>query len=128
MKKRYVLLLLLAVLLLVGCGRKQEMTDANKIGSDQTGELNDPVNRTEASAATGVPSVDPADMLTPEGACEVALNHAQVPKEDAVGLHANLEIEDGIPQYEVDFRDGHIEYEYHIHAETGEVLEFERDD
>lgn len=127
-EKRYVLFLLV-VLLLTGCGRKQEMTDANKIDSAQEGQLNEPVNREETiTKETGAPSMDPADMLTPEGASEVALNHAHVPKEDAVGLHAQLEIDDGIPQYEVEFRDGHIQYEYHIHAETGEVLEFERDD
>ena len=125
MKK--ILLLLLAALLLTGCGKKQQLPEESFV-SPTKGELNDPVNRMEAPAASGVPSMNPADMLTPEGACEVALNNAHVSKEDAVGVHAELEIEDGTPQYEVTFRDGHIEYEYHIHAETGQVLEFERDD
>ena len=124
MKK--IVILLLVLLLLTGCGKKQELPEET-VASPKA-ELNDPVNRMDAPAVPGVPSMDPADMLTPEGACEVALNHAQVSKEDAVGVHAQLEIDDGIPQYEVEFRDGHIEYEYHIHAETGEVLEFDRDD
>ena len=125
MKKIVVWILL--VLLLVGCGKQQVLPEENTVAPTK-GELNDPVNRMEAPVGPGVPSMNPADMLTPDGACDVALNHAQVPKEDAVGLHAQMEIEDGVPQYEVEFRDGHIEYEYHIHAETGEVLEFERDD
>lgn len=116
---------LLVLLLLTGCGKQQALPEETV--SSSKGELNEPVNRMEAPLAPGVPSMDPADMLTPEGACDVALNHAHVSKEEAVGVHAQLEIDDGIPQYEVEFRDGHIEYEYHIHAETGEVLEFERD-
>ena len=128
MRKRYALLLLLAVLLLTGCGKKQEMSEANRIASAQEGQLNEPVNHTEAAAATGVPSMDPADMLTADQAGDVALGHAKLTKEDVVGLHAELEIDNGIPQYEVEFRDGHIEYDYHIHAETGEILSYERDD
>ena len=125
MKK--IALLLALVLLLTGCGKAKQLPEENKIPEAQAGELNEPVNRADAPVAPGVPSLDPAEMLTPEGACEVALNHAKVSKEDAVGVHAQLEIDDGIPQYEVEFRDGHIEYEYHIHAETGEVLDYERD-
>lgn len=121
--------LLLVLLILSGCGGNKQQAAAMKVGTGEENQLNDPVNQPgNAGTATGVPSLDPADMLTPDGACEVALNHAHVPKEDVIGLHAVIEIDDGIPQYEVEFRSGHVEYEYHIHAETGEVLSWDKGD
>ena len=33
--------------------------------------------------------------------------------------------EDGVPIYEVSFKSGDMEYEYEIHASTGEILKHE---
>ena len=33
-----------------------------------------------------------------------------------------------MPHYDVEFRTDRWEYEYEIHAQTGEILSFERDD
>ncbi len=37
------------------------------------------------------------------------------------------EYDDGVPEYEVDFHHGEWEYEYEIHAETGEILHSDKD-
>ena len=71
--------------------------------------------------------------LTYEEAETVALEHAGVPAEDALYLRTELDREDGIPVYEVEFSISHpdgtglLEYEYTIHADTGKILEFETD-
>ncbi len=106
--KRFVWMLILAALLLPGCGKQE--TEA-------------PAPLTTAPPATqGSPSMDPADMITPLQAQAAALEHAGLQEQDVTGLHAAITIDNGIPQYAVDFRDGHIQYHYRIHAETGQVL------
>ncbi len=109
--KKLVFVLFLSAVLLAGC--KQEAPVAAPVPT--------------APAPTGIPSVEPGQMLTPQEAQSIALEHAGFTEEEVVGLHATIEIEDGIPFYEVEFRNGHIEYEYHIHGESGKVLSVERD-
>ena len=66
--------------------------------------------------------------LSGEDAWSIALEHAGLTLEEVEGLRAEGEIDDGVPRYEVQFHVGRVEYEYEIHAETGEILSFERDD
>lgn len=66
--------------------------------------------------------------ITADEAKAIALRHAGL-KENQVGnIRAVCERDDGILQYEVEFRCGQWEYEYGIHAETGAVLSWEKDD
>ncbi|MBQ3590592.1 MAG: PepSY domain-containing protein [Clostridia bacterium] len=43
-------------------------------------------------------------------------------------LRTELEMDDRVPQYEVQFRQGGLAYEYEIHGETGEILSMDVDD
>ncbi len=71
--------------------------------------------------------------LTYENAESIAFEHAGVAPADALYLRTELELDDGIPVYEVEFyvdlADSveHLEYEYTIHADTGAILEFDMD-
>lgn len=58
-----------------------------------------------------------------EKAQKVAL--AKVP--GATVVKAKFEIDDGIPVYEVELIKGRYEYEYKIHAQTGNIVEYEKD-
>ncbi len=57
----------------------------------------------------------------------IALQHAGLAEEDVSFLRTELDRDDGILRYEVDFRRDKTEYDYEINAETGEVLSFEQD-
>lgn len=57
----------------------------------------------------------------------IALEHAGLTPEEVAGLHTEYDIDDNVPQYEVKFYQDFLEYEYHIHAETGEILSFDKD-
>ena len=85
-----------------------------------------------ASPALPEPTVPPATeggtLLTPEEAKEIALKHAGFTAEQVQFLRAEYEIDDRIPQYDIDFREGRWEYEYEIHAETGAILSWDKDD
>ena len=60
----------------------------------------------------------------------IALNHAGVSESKAYDMDIELDEEDGILVYEVEFKSGNMEYSYEIDAASGAVLkhESERDD
>lgn len=55
----------------------------------------------------------------------IALNHAGVSESAAYDMEVEPDDEDGVPIYEVSFKSGDMEYEYEIHASTGEILKHE---
>lgn len=60
-----------------------------------------------------------------EKARTIALNHAGVGAGDAYELEAELDHDDGVTVYEIEFKSGNMEYEYKIDAYTGAILEHE---
>ncbi len=68
------------------------------------------------------PTTDSTIKLTADEAKAKALAHAGVKAEAVRIVRAELEYDDGIPYYEIEFIGNHIAYEYEIHAESGDVL------
>lgn len=58
---------------------------------------------------------------------KIALEDAGFTYDQVIRLHTNMEQEDGVTVYEVHFIQGQYEYEYTIHAQTGEILDVEKD-
>ena len=65
--------------------------------------------------------------LSQEEAEEIALKDAGFTREQVERLYTSYESDDGVPQYDVSFRVGEIEYEYEIHADTGKILSFDQE-
>lgn len=78
------------------------------------------------TAAESTWTTNPA--LTPEEAQKIALKHAGVTADQVAALHTEYEIEHGTPIYDVEFHHREWEYDYEIHADTGEILSFSKDD
>ena len=55
----------------------------------------------------------------------IALNHAGVSENEAYDMDIELDYEDGILVYEVEFKSGGMEYSYEINAATGAILKHE---
>ena len=55
----------------------------------------------------------------------IALNHAGVSENEAYDMDIELDNEDGILVYEVEFKSGNMEYDYEINAATGAILTHE---
>ncbi len=55
----------------------------------------------------------------------IALNHAGVSENEAYDMDIELDDEDGILVYEVEFKSGNMEYDYEINAATGAILKHE---
>lgn len=62
-----------------------------------------------------------------DAAVTAALNHAGLSSSDISALKTELDFDDGVMVYEVEFLSGGYEYEYDINALTGDVLKSERE-
>ena len=62
-----------------------------------------------------------------EKAKSIALNHAGVSASQASELKVDRDTDDGVLEYEVEFKAGGKEYEYTIHGGTGQILKYESD-
>ena len=127
MKIRIITAFALAALLalsLTGCAATGAAADSRS-GVTAT----QPAETTEAPAATaGTQPTAGESTITKEQAIAIALEHAGLTEADVTQLRAEYEIDDGVPEYDVEFRHGGWEYEYDIHAQTGEIRSFSRDD
>lgn len=56
------------------------------------------------------------------------LNHAGQSASAVYFDKAELDYDDGIQKYELEFVSGNTEYDYEIDAVTGAILEYDRDD
>lgn len=131
---RILLVVLLIALTMAGCqtgepGRTMvSVGRALEQGVESAGDtLRRSVDTTAAAGTDGGTSAMSA-ALTLEQAQEIALEHAGFRADQVTALHTEYEIEHGIPQYDVEFHHEHWEYDYEIHADTGEILSFSKDD
>ena len=134
------LMALLTVSLLAGCFAQAAETRLEKAEEaiEHTLDLAEeavekallpPATTAPSKPAERIPAVTEAGTyLTVEEAKAIALSHAGFTEDQVKFLRAEFEIDDRVPQYDIDFREGYWEYDYEIHAETGDTLSFERDD
>lgn len=81
-----------------------------------------------ARAALPLRTESSAQTMTAEEAQAIALAHGGFTADQVSFLRTEPELRDRVPHYDVEFRVDRWEYEYEIHAETGEILSFEKDD
>ena len=90
-------------------------------------------SKREAEDGTETPAVQPSRPEPPAAvqgigyakAKSIALNHAGVSENEAYDMDIELDDEDGILVYEVEFKSGGMEYSYEINAATGAILKHE---
>ena len=68
-----------------------------------------------------------AEKLTKEQAQQIALDHVGVAADQVTRLRTEYEIDDGIVQFDVEFRSGDWDHEFEIHAEDGRILSYDKD-
>lgn len=68
-----------------------------------------------------------AKALSAEEAKAIALKHAGLTEEEVTGLRSEYDVERGIPEWDIDFRSGDWDYDYEVHAETGEIRKSEKE-
>jgi len=67
------------------------------------------------------------NRITETKATEIALAHAKVKASDATFVKKELEYEDGIEVYELEFHSASKKYDYKVNSKTGEILSYGHD-
>lgn len=62
-----------------------------------------------------------------DSARNIALQHAGLGSSSVTFTKTKLETEDGQPVYEIEFRQGKVEYDYTINAYTGNIMDWDKD-
>ena len=119
---------ILAVPGMTGCRAARTVESAARTvehGAESAGDMvKQAVDPTKANVAGN----DAKPALTLEEAQNIALKHAGFTADQVTALRTEYEIEHGVPLYDVEFHHGYWEYDYEIHADTGEILTYSKDD
>lgn len=67
------------------------------------------------------------EKLSAEDAKAIALKHAGLEEAQVKGLRAEYDVDDGVPEWEVEFYEGGMEYSYEIHAESGKIRSWDKE-
>ena len=128
MKLRMFTLMLLAVLLmgLLGCSMESAGQKLDAVEDAVENRMDQAEDALENAVQTSNFSNQAA--ITPEQAQAIALEHAGFTADQVKYLRTEYEIDDGVPQYEVQFHQDRWEYDYEINADTGAIMSYDMDD
>lgn len=73
------------------------------------------------------PVENESNKITDAAAKAITLDHAGLTEADVTFTKVKLDRDDGRIEYEIEFRQGDIEYEYEIDAQNGNIIDFERE-
>ena len=94
--------------------------------SDKEKEDDRPAAVTDPAPTEPAPT-EATQKITAEEAEDIALNHAGLTRDQVRFDRTEFDKDDGVPEYEIEFRADGWEYSYEIHAETGKILSSEKD-
>lgn len=121
-----VLCLLAISVFITSCGNSE--TENSQVVPQQTQDTTVPNNNaTEKPIETTNTNPPQENLISKEEAKKIAFSHAKVTEADVKKLKVDLDYEDGIQVYEVDFNAAGFEYDYDINAKTGEITKFDKE-
>lgn len=119
--KKGILFILFAAIILTACSAgPTRHTPPQANPQEQPATASIPPAQVSASPQT-------EQLIGEAKAREIALQKAGISAEDAVFQKIELDRDNGILQYEVEFRRGQTEYNADIKADDGSILEWEMD-
>ena len=133
MKYRLIFALLALALVLTGCGSTRAGRAAARAGERVEAGLDAVEDTMESAARRMMPEPVPGETeatgttITAAQAENIALKHVGFTAEQVQGLRTEYEIDNGVPQYDVEFHHNGMEYEFRIHAQTGDIMSFDAD-
>ncbi len=131
MKKLIALtLILIFALTFTACGTAEKTVNPDIASSPVETTATKPLAETVIVVETQNPSQTetlPQDVISQQEAIDIALKKAGLSENEIIGLWAELDQDDGVLKYEVDFSDGKYDYDCDINAKTGKILSFEKE-
>lgn len=106
----------------------QRALEDYQISHQEEGETAEEVNESgENQKPPATVGYEDKTFISLDEAKQIAFNHAQVDAGQVIMDDYDLDFDDGVPVYELDFDMGPNEYAYEIHAVTGDVLDFDQE-
>ena len=129
MKKTFALVAALALLLpvLAGCRSTQNAATPNYTTETPQPMQTTPITPATAPATQTLAPTLPETKLTRDEAISIALKNAGLTREEIQDLDVELDRDDGVLHYDVDFEAGGYDYEYEIHATSGNILRSQKE-
>ena len=75
-----------------------------------------------APAASSTPAASTDSYIGDQKAIEIALGDAGFAQSDVTELEVELDLDDAVPNYDVSFKNGGLEYDYEIDAVSSAIL------
>lgn len=127
-----VLLCLTFVLALSACGEDKNTGSDMQSGGGMMSEARDDVSSFIEGVESGISSMTSmltqgTTKLTADEALDIALREAGIGKNEIRELESNLDRENGILVYDIEFKSGNAEYSYDINAQTGDIIDRDKD-
>ena len=101
-------------------GQNESGASNSNSNSNASSNLNENSN-TNTSSNTNTASI------SEEKAKEIALNHANLKSDEVTFIKSNIEVDDGIEKYNIEFYHENKEYDYEINATDGSIIEYDFD-
>lgn len=109
-------------------GKAEDNSGQNKTEENKGKEASDGKDQSSGVNEGTVSGENTSSVkITKEEAEAIALAHAGLAKEQVVFDHTEYDGDDRYPEYEIEFYCDGWEYQYEVHAETGEILRNEKE-
>ena len=125
-----VILCLTFVFALSACGEKNMGSNMQSGGimSEARDDVSSFIEGVESGISSATSMLTQGNAkLTADEALDIALKDAGVGKNQIREIENNLDRENGILVYDIEFKSGNTEYSYDINAQTGEIIDREKD-
>ncbi len=122
-----VLSFVLVLALFAGCTVEEKLDRVEDRAEAFVESQEEKVEQYLASVVETPQSTLAEEAITKEQAENIALEYVGLTREQVSGLRTEFEIDDGISQYNIEFRQDGWEYEFEIHEKTGKILSYDKD-
>ena len=92
-----------------------------------TNSANTNVSQENTTAQNNINNNNTNTKITSDKAKEIALNHANLSENQVTFIKSNVDYDDGMKAYDVEFYHNNQEYDYKIDANSGAIVEYDFD-
>ena len=103
----------------------ESSTENNNVNNAQNNTVNNPQDNNTNNAQNNI--VNNTGNISLDKAKEIALSHAGLSADQVTFVQANMDFDDGIKKYDIEFYCNGQEYDYEINASNGQIIQFDYD-
>ena len=103
----------------------ESSTENNNVNNAQNNTVNNPQDNNTNNAQNNI--VNNTGNISLDKAKEIALSHAGLSADQVTFVQANMDFDDGIQKYDIEFYCNGQEYDYEINSSNGQIIQFDYD-